>query len=195
MFLGLGLGPLVAVVALHSVLYDGWRQLYFVYPALLLLAVRGWVAAAGWRPGPQWRRLVYGLTALSAAVIGVQMIASHPLQLLYFNVLAGPNVAERFEMDYWGLGYQEDLVYIAEHDARSGIKVYSSFPSPAPMTLQMLPNEQRERIQMVDQEEGADYIITNYRWHPQDYSYPPGAEVHQLRVDGRRVHSIFQLRW
>lgn len=196
LFLGLGLGPLLAVIVLHSVLYDGWRQLYFVYPAFLLLAVRGWVAAAAWRPGwPQWRRLVYGATALSALVIGGQMLAMHPLQMLYFNVLAGPNVAERFEMDYWGLGYQQDLAYIAEHDTRSGIKVYSPSPSPAPIALQMLPNEQRNRIQMVDQEEGADYIITNYRWHPQAYSYPPGAEVHQLRADGRRVHSIFQLRW
>lgn len=190
LFLGLGVGPLVVVIALHSVLYDGWRQLYFVYPMLLLLAVRGWVAAASWRP-----RLVRAITVASAVVIGSQMVLMHPLQMLYFNVLAGPNVAERFEMDYWGLGYQQDLVYIAEHDARSGIKVYSPSPSPAPIALQMLPNEQRDRIQMVDQEEGADYLITNYRWHPQAYSYPPGAEVHQLRADGRRVHSIFQLRW
>ncbi|GAA4037756.1 hypothetical protein GCM10022409_23670 [Hymenobacter glaciei] len=190
LFLGLGVGPLLVVIALHSVLYDGWRQLYFVYPMLLLLAVRGWAAAAKWRP-----RAVRAITVVSAVVIGFQMILMHPLQMLYFNVLAGPNVAERFEMDYWGLGYQQDLVYIAEHDTRSSIKVYSPPPSPAPIALQMLPNEQRERIQMVDQEEGADYIITNYRWHPQAYSYPPGAEVYQLRADGRRVHSIFQLRW
>ena len=37
-FLGLFAGPLLAVIALHSVLYDGWRQLYFILPR---------VAAAG----------------------------------------------------------------------------------------------------------------------------------------------------
>ncbi|RZK62474.1 MAG: hypothetical protein EOO59_02465 [Hymenobacter sp.] len=41
LYWGLGLGPLVVVIGLHSALYDGWRQLYFVYPPLLLLALRG----------------------------------------------------------------------------------------------------------------------------------------------------------
>ena len=200
LFLGLGLGPLLVVMVLHSVLYDGWRQLYFVYPAFLLLAVRGWVVVAGWRPGwrpgwRRWRRLVYGATALSALVIGGQMMALHPLQMLYFNVLAGPNVAERFEMDYWGLGYQEDLAYIAEHDARPLITVYSPPPAPTAMSLQMLPEDQRSRIKVVDSPDGVDYFITNYRWHPHPFNFPPNAEVYQLRADGRRVHSIFQLKW
>ena len=35
------LGPLAAVIAVQAVVYDGWRRVYFVYPALLLLALRG----------------------------------------------------------------------------------------------------------------------------------------------------------
>jgi hypothetical protein len=46
----IGLGPLVVVVVLHSALYDGWRQLYFIYPVLLLLALRGLVTVWRWRP-------------------------------------------------------------------------------------------------------------------------------------------------
>jgi len=41
-FLGLFFAPILAVMQFHSVLYDGWRQLYFVYPAFLLLATKGW---------------------------------------------------------------------------------------------------------------------------------------------------------
>ena len=190
LFVGLSLGPLLAVIGLHSVLYDGWRQLYFVYPAFLLLAVRGWAAA--WRARP---RLVGSLTALSALVVAGQMVAAHPLQMVYFNALAGTNVAERFELDYWGLGYQEDLTYIATHDSRPLITVYSPPPSPTAMSLQMLPAAQRSRIKVVDSPDGVDYFITNYRWHPHPYTFPPGAEVYQLRADGRRVHSIFQLKW
>ncbi|RZK60560.1 MAG: hypothetical protein EOO59_06815, partial [Hymenobacter sp.] len=32
--------PLALVIGLHSVVYDGWRHLYFIYPALLLFAIR-----------------------------------------------------------------------------------------------------------------------------------------------------------
>ena len=42
-FWGVFCGPISAVLLFHSVLYDGWRQLYFVYPAFLLLATKGWM--------------------------------------------------------------------------------------------------------------------------------------------------------
>ena len=194
MFLGLSVAPLVAVVALHSVLYDGWRQLYFVYPAFLLLAVRGWLAAMQWRPRwAAWPRVLGAATALAMLVIAAQMVHDHPLQNLYFNALAGRRVAERFEVDYWGLGYQQDLAYIAAHDPRPVITVYSPPPSPAPMARMMLPDGQRERVLLIESPDTADYFITNYRWHPQAYPYP--NEIHQLRADGRRVHSVFRLRW
>lgn len=191
LFLGLCLGPILTVIVLKSVLYDGWRQLYFIYPAFVLLAVRGWVAAEHWRP-----RLVKWLTVANTVVIAGQMLLLHPLQMLYFNILAGPDVAERYEMDYWGVGYQQDLAYIATHDDRPAITVVSIPPSPAPISVQMLPDDQRRRITVVESlTDSADYFITNYRWHPQPYSYLPDAEIYQLRADGRRVHSIFQLHW
>ena len=33
--------PLVAVIVLKSVVYDSWRQLFFVYPAFLLISLKG----------------------------------------------------------------------------------------------------------------------------------------------------------
>lgn len=194
MFLGLFLGPLLAVIVLHSVLYDGWRQLYFVYPAFLLLGIRGWLAAAGWRPRwAWWPKALYGATALSLVLTAAQIVRDHPLQNVYFNLLAGPNVAERFEMDYWGLGYLQDVQYIAEHDDRPLIKVYAPDPSPANMNRMMMPMYQRDRMMFIDKPDSADYFITNYRWHPEPYPYQ--FEVHQVRSDGRRIHSVFRLRW
>lgn len=194
LFLALFLGPLLAVIVLHSVLYDGWRQLYFVYPAFLLLAVRGWRAAARWRPRwPGWPRALYGLTALSLLLTAAQMVRDHPMQNVYFNLLAGTNVAQRFELDYWGVGYREDLEYIIANDSRPLIKVNVPPVSPGDFNRQMLPSEQRNRLVFVERPEDADYFITNYRWHPENYNYP--FEVYQLRADGRRVHSVFRLKW
>src|SRR5262249_34061928 len=61
-FLGLVVLPIAAVIVLHSVLYGGWRHLYFIYPAFLMIAVRGWMvlwrAASGSRPASARRALV-----------------------------------------------------------------------------------------------------------------------------------------
>ncbi|RZK46624.1 MAG: hypothetical protein EOO59_19015, partial [Hymenobacter sp.] len=84
LFLGLGLAPLAAVVALRSVLYNGWRQLYFVYPMLLLLALRGLVAWWQWQPlgsrGGQryWRPALLAVVAGSVAAVGGRMVRLHP---------------------------------------------------------------------------------------------------------------------
>lgn len=40
-FLTLLLGPVLAATVLQSILYNGWRHLYFIYPAFILIAIRG----------------------------------------------------------------------------------------------------------------------------------------------------------
>jgi hypothetical protein len=57
-FLGLFFGSILAVIYFHSVLYDGWRQLYFVYPAFVLLATKGgWCCGQLNQPGMFIRRV------------------------------------------------------------------------------------------------------------------------------------------
>jgi hypothetical protein len=194
LFLGLFSSPLLAVIVLHSVLYDGWRQLYFVYPSFILLALRGWVAAATWRPGwVSWPKALYGTTILSMVLTTAQMMRDHPLQNVYFNLLAGPRVAERFELDYWGVGYRQDLEYIIKTAPQPVVKVAVPPLSPGDFNRLMLPINERNRIRMVDNPDSADYFLTNYRWHPEPYPYD--FEVYQLQADGRRIHSVFRLRW
>ena len=165
-----------------------------MYPAFLLLALRGWLAVARWQPRRAWwARAFYGLTGLSLLLTAAQMVRDHPLQNLYFNPLAGRNVGERFELDYWGVGYRQDVEYIAQHDERPTVKIFAPGPSPADFNRLMLPTYQRDRLLFVENADSADYFITNYRWHPQPYPYP--YEVHQVWADGRRVHSVFRLRW
>jgi hypothetical protein len=188
--------PLLAVIVLHSVLYDGWRHLYFVYPALLLVALRGWVLAWQWLRN---RRPRYGpaalgtATGLAMAITAGQMVAAHPNQQVYFNYLAGPNVATAYELDYWGLSFRQGLEYIAAHDSRAHLKVMANEElSPvARLNWNMLPAADRQRIQFTKAEPEADYFLSNYRWHPGPYPYQ--HEVHRVTVNGVRILSVFQL--
>ncbi len=192
--------PLLAVITLKSVLYDGWRHLYFVYPALLLLALRGWVAAWRWlakiTAATRWQFAPGAwliATALSMAAIAAQMIEAHPNQQVYFNFFAGADVAQRYELDYWGLSFRQGLEYIAAHDHWARIKVMANDPvlPVAKLNLSLLPPDDRQRLTFTESAQQADYFITNYRWHPGPYPYR--HEVYRIRIGAARILSVFKL--
>ena len=201
LFLGLTLAPILAIIALHSVVYDGWRQLYFVYPSLLLVALRGLVALARWRPTAPasfwqraWPRLCAATLAASLLLTAGQMVALHPLQNVYFNFLPGRHLETRYELDYWVLSYRQGLAWIAQHDSRLHIRVNGQMPAVLEANRQLLPDFERARLEIVANDKDADYYVTTYRWHPDPYlEYP--EEVLSLRAGGQRVLSIFRTKW
>jgi len=198
LFWALGLGPLLAVIVLHSVLYDGWRQLYFVYPPLLLLALRGLVAA--WRWQPPWPALRAGWPlaagvgiASNLVVIGRDMMRLHPLECLYFNAFAGTHPELRYDYDYWNLSFRQGLEWIVRHDARPRIRVRSNDDDANLMNSYTLTPAEQARLIIMRDMGPADYLLTTYRFHWRPYPY--GRPVYGLRVEdeGRRVFDIFRL--
>lgn len=198
LFWVLGAGPLVAVIVLHSVLYDGWRQLYFAYPPLLLLALRGLVAA--WRWQPPWPGLRTGgraalglVVAASLAGTGSAMIRLHPLENLYFNTLAGAHPELRYDYDYWGLSLRQGLEWIARHDARPRIRVRSNLAVTDLLNYYMLTPAEQARLVIVRDLGPADYLLTTYRYHQQPYPYGPPVFGLRVETERRRVFDIFRL--
>jgi len=194
LFLGLGLVPLLAVIALHSVLYNGWRQLYFVYPMLLLVALRGLVTAWRWQVGPaaaRYWRPVLGLgLGIGLTMIAGRMVQLHPLENIYFNALAGPTPERAYETDYWCLSYRQGLAWIAAHDSRPTVRVYSKFLHPLELNRSIQPAAVRQRLQVVDTAAQADYVLVNY-----SYQQPtPYLRLrYTLQAGGLRVLDIYQL--
>ncbi len=97
----------VAIVVLGSNIYDTWRQLFFLYAPLPLLAAFGlhWLTSP---PGGRWPRA--GAYALGGAVIAValvSMVRIHPYQGSYFSALTDRTTPQqlgvRYEMDPWTL--------------------------------------------------------------------------------------------
>lgn len=197
LFLGLGLAPIVAVLVLHSVLYDGWRQLYFVYPSLLLLALRGLLALWRWlatRPLHQ-QRLVVGVLVLGVLSTAGQMVWMHPLESLYFNRLAGPHGNENYECDYWGISFGEGLKWVLAHDDRPLIRVCTNGRMSAPLggNREILLEADKKRILVVENPDEADYFLGNYRWH--NYPFDMPNHVHDVRASQAVALSIYRLRW
>ncbi len=195
--LGMFLVPLLAVIALHSVLYGSWRQLFFIYPFLLLTslyAVR-WLLDA---PSPRWRRrLQLGLGALLG--LGLLnniafLIRSHPHQAVYFNWLAGADPGERYEMDSYGAAYYHGLAFLLEHQPTGKLRVGVNRPV-GKLNALMLPKQDRARIKFVPSAK-ADYFISNYRGRPESEVSRPGEASYEnpiklFEVDGSTILGVY----
>ncbi|HVO09413.1 MAG TPA: hypothetical protein VMX54_01555 [Vicinamibacteria bacterium] len=192
--------PPAAILALHSVLYDGWRQTYFLAPALVVVAVAGlqacWHAARRPTASP-WLR-----TAAAAGLVGVAldmgataawMVRAHPYQNVYFNRLAGPRdqLGQRFDLDYWGLSCRRLLESVLARDPRPSVPVYTP-EKVCEWNARLLPRGERDRMQFVGSADGADYVVTIHRWSGD--SPPPGKEIDSVRVDGVRLGAVYLLR-
>ena len=194
LFLGLGLAPLATVVVLHSVLYNGWRQLYFIYPMLLLVALRGLRLLWHWPPPGQlgrryWRPALAALVAGSLLVIGGRMARLHPLENLYFNAFAPTPVEFHYETDYGGLGIRSGLDWVVAHDARPQIRVYSTTQGQLVLAHQMMPLTTRRRLLPVPSPAEADYLLDDYyHWQPT----PPATPFQVLRADNVHLLDIYK---
>jgi hypothetical protein len=190
--------PLVAIVGLHSVVYDGWRHLYFTYPAFLFVSTVGLatVVAAARAIGA---RLPGTQALLVATIAGVllttayTMVREHPFENVYFNYLAGPDmevVRRRFDTDYWGLSYRRGLEYILAHDDAPEIVVRPA-NYPGPLNAGILPSDERTRLHFTYKAGGEDYFITNFRG---DYDYATPREAFAVTVDGGKILLVEKLK-
>jgi hypothetical protein len=191
--------PLIYSIVSGAVLYDAWRHTFFIYPAMVLLALIGagrlWELAGTRFQGKAGRVAGWGLItviALNLVFAAAFMIRSHPHQNVYFSVLAGgmDGAEGRFDLDYWGLSYRQALEHILATDPRDRIAVYSPHP-PARYNADILRPEDRKRLVFARKPNRAEYYLTNFRW---ELGTPPGEEVFTIKVDGVRIMAVHRLR-
>ncbi len=188
--------PWLVVVLMGSVLYDGWRHLYFIYPGLLLLALEGLNSLSNLKiPYPRLKNVLLGFLVVGGLAGPVFfMLRNHPFENLYFNCLAGSSMAEikqNFDMDYWGLSYRKGLEAILTQDPRPHILFASDNP-PGRLNLPILPPEQRNRLEYTNDLQIANYYLVGYLDHPGEYPFPD--EVYSVVVDGAKILTVFKLR-
>ena len=194
-FLGLFAAPIAAVILLHSVVFDGWRHLYFIYPAFLLVAIRGWVSLWSTDLVTTRRSLLAVVTAISVVHTAVWMWKAHPFQNVYFNTLAGTDLRSRYELDYWGLANRKALEYTLRNDHSEVIYVRADSLTPLLTAFYMIDAQDRKRLRYSDDRNLSDYLVTNYRLvkDPEDAKYAKDYDLfYQIRVDDEVILSVFR---
>ncbi|CAM6004747.1 unnamed protein product [Sphagnum balticum] len=180
--------PLVFGSISHSVFYDGWRHVYFVYPFLIILAVYGVSELSSFSNTPV-RYLTIGVITLAMCDSLITMTAMHPFEFIYFNHIANAlfkPIDQNFEMDYWGVSYKQGLEYLIAHsDGNEKIKVIFG-NAPGYYNVDYMIPQQQAHFELVSDFESAHYFLTNYRtsyWVPAPGIY----DCHHLEAQGNKV--------
>lgn len=203
LFLILLIAPCIAVIALHSVLYNTWRQMYFIYPAFLWVALRGIDLLLSFvKNRVIAKRILISLISLSLAWIGLWMVRHHPNEHLYFNALAG-NWSKKYEVDTWAMAYTEPLRKIVAQDPRKHYAIFDEssagwvfnpiWKNTFLVNMNILPSEDYSRIDSTRSQNCSDYIITAIEGEDRLYAQKPEFQkFHEVIVDGKSVYTTFQ---
>ncbi len=182
----------ILFLILKPTFYDGWRHLYFFAPLIIIGAVYGVRQFLRLLRKQKKATIILSIFSVSIAFFpAIQMLILHPYQQTYFNGLVNKSeeyIRQHYEFDYWGLSFKEGMEAILKIDDRATILVYISNESG--IDNWRLVNEKDPRIKLVERLEDANYFISNYRFHPEDYAYP---EVYSLSRQGSKILSVFKL--
>ncbi|MFI5195447.1 MAG: phospholipid carrier-dependent glycosyltransferase [Chitinophagales bacterium] len=162
--------PIFAVMYLHSVIYDDWRHLYFIYPSFILMSL--YFINKVYQK--KFRLIVQSACIIQVGFISYFMIKNHPLQQVYFNSLVSHDkeyLRKNYDFDYWGASYLQALDHLVHVKPYGTIKICYIRDQPLRNNVMMLQERDRKRIELVECDQ-ADYFITNFRGHPNDFPNP-----------------------
>ena len=180
--------PLASVILMRSVLYDGWRQMFFVYPGFILISIGGLKYLLD-------SKLAFvRFFVISAVLINLMQAVYfiykwHPNQSVYFNFLAGEKseISKKFSRDYWGLVYKQLYDYLSENDEREKVTVFvDTYPGETNIAMSKSP----QKFELSQSLANSDYFLTNFRT---GVILENSKKVYSVVVDGVEIGAVYKV--
>jgi len=144
------------------VLYNGWRQTYFINIFIIYIAIYAFYQID--LKLKFIKKSQFVIVALCLIFIIYKMIIYHPYQNIYFNNFFNKSAHEKFEVDYWGLSgkkFLEDILILEKN--KNLIKIGTASYLPLERSTKLLSEKNRRKILIMGQNfEDADYLYTNF---------------------------------
>ena len=171
---GCAILPIAAIVIMRPVLYDDWRQVYFLWVPLCLLAALGLRQigiglgkALPPRPATITRYGLAGLAVIAIASVVVTAVRLHPYQYVYFNFLVDRTTPEylktQYIMDYTSSAHYEGYQYILEtHPVQTVNLRRAGGYSRNMRDLEIFPQSVHRRLNFSDDTDADYYVLSPY---------------------------------
>lgn len=183
------------IIQINATLYGGWRHLYFIYPCLIFVSIRGLEFIS--KILSQKNLIFFILPFL--LYTSIWMFKNHPYQFAYFNVLAGKNLQNNFELDYWGISNKSALSFIVNNTNKK-VNVFVLSSSPYEFSLLMLADDKRSKIAFVSNLHEADFLVTNHYYqkgNPIEINRNLVKRfelIKEFKVDDIPINSIYKIK-
>lgn len=195
--LALSWGIIAIVIYKNSVIYDDWRHLYFIWPALIWPAILAWDQI--YVVGSKLQKNIFKYVILINTVYTIISLAIlHPYYYVYFNEFVSKkenNAIKQFEGDYWGLSYLEGIKYILATDPSDEIKIMTFTQEREPSFL-MLSEEEKKRAKNIHNINEAHYILTIFRFHSLESNFTPEFDqlYYEIHRNGGPILRVWRKR-
>jgi hypothetical protein len=166
--------PVVSLIVFRSPLYDNFRQLLFLLPAMVLCG--SFVLEVIFEKIRQhWLRLSLIILIITPGLISLAKL--HPYQYIYYNSFIGgvEGAFRQYELDYWLTSMHELTTWVNEN-AEPGAKIVVKV-APYLIAQQIRSDLTVRKIQSseIDAKKDYDYAILTTRWNGDDIF--PGAQI------------------
>ena len=191
--------PVVSVIFFNSTLYNGWRQLYFLYPSLIILGLY-FLEHIRKHKNKYIFRIISLILVLQILFNFFYISKHHPHQHVYFNILSKNFVKNNFPIDYWGVSNRETLERILKNNEFIyPLKISTASFTDLNKTKLIINENLREKFIFIeDDHDNADLIFTNYYYfvrpiyNKKRYNIPNHFQsFYKLRIEGMTINEIF----
>ena len=183
----------------NTVLYNGWRQIYFLHFFIIYFAFFGIKYIFYYSNNFKKYFLILFFLIISSSLF--QIYKLHPFQSFYFNsFVTKENIHQKFEVDYWGLSgknFFEKLIELNKNDEQIKIAVASWIPLERSKSILNVDNQ--KKIQTVGQNyDEANFIFFNNtsevnKNYNKKYEIPKNFEkIDELLINRILVYEIFK---
>lgn len=186
-------GSLLSVILMNSSLYNGWRQMYFIYPPMIMFMVLG-LMRIGTRSVYERYLLpaVWAVAGAGQVATLAMMVAFHPFENVYFNFLSPTPWYESFDVDYWGNSTHYAYEFMLREQPYGPIS-YCHESLIFKANRDGLPEKDLERMVRVPCSI-ADFRVNNYFGRDAtDYirlAHLKGQVLYDLKVQGQSVLQV-----
>ncbi len=195
--LALFISPIILVIIFNSTLYNGWRQMYFIYAGFIFIAIKGIHFLYN-----KNKKILF-LPLITFIVIGFHMIFLYPNQHVFFNYFISTkkeDMETKYDMDYFGVSMKQAYEFILERNKTSkNINIFNCKYSPLFHNFYTLKERHKSRIGgLKNNINDADYFILPYghRFYFDPKKHPTNKKIsklYSLKKQGNTLFTIYRL--
>ena len=192
--------PVFLYYVLDSIIYNGWRHFYFLYPFYVICTIFSINIIYSKLIKTSFKSLILILISLLLFENFFNLIRLHPNQYAFYNFFYEKNANKLFDVDYWGVGNADTLRKILEIEKeKTIINVANSSFTDLQLSGKILNIDQNKRFKFIGQNySNADYIFNNFiheinNHYNNKYKIPENfTKIYELKAGNIVINELYK---